>query len=191
MWLIVGLGNPGSRYARTPHNLGFDVACLLASRWGAAWKASRLVSAQVAEATVAGEPVHLMMPSTFMNLSGEAAAPHARYYKVNPLHVLAVADDVAIPWGKLRLRTGGSHGGHNGLRNLILHLGTDQFPRVRVGCAPEGWPGSLADYVLAQLKGDALARAEHMAQVAADAVELAVKSGMAKAQNTYNGYTAP
>lgn len=190
MWLIAGLGNPGPRYAQTAHNFGFEVCRLLAERHGMLLTAARQARGHVAEGFVAGEKVLFLLPSTYMNLSGEAVAPLARYYKVDTERVLAVCDDVAIPWGRLRLREGGSHGGHNGLRNIILHLGTDQFPRLRIGCAPENWKGDLAAYVLAPLRGEVLDLARHMVDVAADAVERAIKDGVPEAQNVYNGYDA-
>jgi PTH1 family peptidyl-tRNA hydrolase len=190
MWLIVGLGNPGSQYEETPHNLGFMTARLLASRHRLSWKSSPQFKGEIADGQIGDTPIKLLMPTTYMNLSGESAGPLARYYKINPARVLPISDDVALPWGRLRLRDGGSHGGHNGLRNLIVHLGTDRFPRIRIGCAPEGWRGELRDYVLAKLRGEALDLANHMAEVAADAVETAVKVGTAKAQNRYNSYDA-
>lgn len=190
MWLIVGLGNPGSRYQNTPHNLGFDVVGLLATRHGMAWSASRQAEAEVATGTIAGREVALMMPTTFMNLSGEAVGAYMRYYKINPMHVMAISDDVALPWGRLRMRNSGTHGGHNGLRNMILHLGTDAFPRLRIGCGPENWRGALRDYVLAKLTGDALELARHMVQISADAVEAVLKEGLDRAQTRFNGYDA-
>ena len=190
MWLIVGLGNPGSRYEQTPHNLGFMAARCFAARHGIRLGADSKWKAEVGRGTVGGEEVAVMLPLTYMNLSGESVGPYSRYFKIHPAHVLAISDDVAIPWGKLRIRTAGSHGGHNGLRSLIDHLGGDTFPRLRIGCEPENWRGELKDYVLANLKGDALKLAEHMAEICADATEVIVKSGTAKAQNQFNGYDA-
>lgn len=190
MWLIAGLGNPGSQYRNTVHNLGFMVTTKLAQRHGLSFKASRLARAEVAEGSIQNEPVQLVMPTTYMNLSGEAVGPIARFYKMHPHHVLAISDDTALPWGRVRIRDGGSHGGHNGLRSLIDHLGTDRYPRVRIGCAPEGWPGTLKDYVLAQLRGEALQLADHMAEIAADAVEEIISKGTQKAMNRFNSYDA-
>ncbi len=190
MWLIAGLGNPGSRYAETPHNMGFDAVGVLARRHKMVFGASRICSAEVATGEIAGNPVALIMPTTFMNLSGEAIVPFARYYKIPVEHVLAISDDVAIPWGRLRLREGGSHGGHNGLRNMILHFGGDRFPRLRIGCEPENWKGDLAAYVLAKLRGEALELARHMAEISADAIEELLARGIGKAMTRYNGYDA-
>lgn len=163
---------------------------LLARRHGLQFSASRHARAMVATGEIQGQEVALMMPTTFMNISGEAVAPFARYYKIDAAHILTVTDDVAIPWGRLRIRAGGSHGGHNGLRSIISQLGTDQFPRLRIGCEPEGWQGDLAAYVLAKLRGVARELATHMVEVSSDAVEKGLKSGMDKAQTAYNGYDA-
>ncbi len=190
MWLIAGLGNPGPRYAQTAHNFGFDVCHLLADRHAMVFGASRIARGHVAQGVIHGQKVFLLLPTTYMNLSGEAVAPLARYYRIEPGHVLGVCDDVAIPWGRVRLRAGGSCGGHKGLRSMIQHLGTDQFPRLRIGCAPENWRGDLAAYVLAPLRGEALDLARHMVDVAADAVEYVIRDGVAAAQNVYNGYDA-
>lgn len=190
MWLVVGLGNPGSRYEETPHNLGFEVVRLLATRHKMRWAASRQAQAEVARGEIGDLEVSLMMPLTFMNISGEAVGPYCRYYKIAPEHVLVVSDDVAIPWGRIRLRAGGSAGGHNGLKSLIQHLGTDQFPRIRIGCEPDGWRGDLAAYVLAKLRGEAAELAAHMTEIAADAAEATIKRGIGKAQGKFNGYDA-
>lgn len=190
MWIIAGLGNPGQRYDRTPHNLGFEAVRVLAMRHGMRWGDSRRAQALEAPGEINGQKVLLLQPLTFMNLSGEAVRPYATFYKVLPSKVLVLTDDVAIPWGKLRVRAGGSAGGHNGLRNLILHLGTDKFPRIRIGCEPEGWRGTLKDYVLCKLAGNALEIAEHMAQIGADATESILRDGVPKAQNEWNGYDA-
>jgi PTH1 family peptidyl-tRNA hydrolase len=190
MWIIAGLGNPGSRYEGTPHNLGFDVVRILAARHGLRYSASRTVRAEEATGFIGPEKVALLMPTTYMNLSGEAVVAYANYYKVEPENVLAITDDVNLPWGKIRVRPGGSHGGHNGLRNIIQHFGHDRFPRVRIGCEPEGWPGDLVAYVLAKLVKDARELADHMTQVTADTVEYILKNGVKSAQNEYNGYDA-
>lgn len=190
MWLLAGLGNPGSRYEDTPHNLGFEVVMLLARRHGLRWGPSRQARAEVATGEIAGTPVALMMPTTYMNLSGEAVVPFAKYYKIDAENILTVTDDVALPWGKVRMRVKGSHGGHNGLRNIIALLGTDAFPRLRIGCEPVGWQGDLASYVLAKLRGDARELATHMTEIAADAVEKSLKVGFEKAQGQFNGYDA-
>lgn len=190
MWLIVGLGNPGSRYEGTPHNLGFEVVRLLARRHGMTFRPSNRVRAYTADGMISGERCHLLMPTTFMNLSGEAAAPYARYYDIPDENVLTVSDDVNLPWGKLRIRRSGSHGGHNGLRNMILHLGTDKFPRVRIGCAPERPDINMVQYVLTKIWGEGLELAPIMVETAADAVETILAENVTAAMNKYNAFDA-
>lgn len=190
MWIIAGLGNPGDRFEATPHNMGFDVVRLFADRQGWSWKLSNKVKGEVCEGEFRGEPLRMVMPLTYMNLSGEAIGPLASWYKVPPERILVISDDTEIPWGRVRLRPKGSHGGHNGLRSIIQHLGTDAFPRLRIGCAPVGWRGDLAAYVLAKLRGDALDLEEHMVEIATDAVETLLTQGVDKAMTRFNRYDA-
>ena len=131
-WLVVGLGNPGPKYEWTRHNVGFLVIDQLADRENL--PVQRLKhKALTNTALIGGKPVLLMKPTTYMNLSGEAVGEAARFYKIPPDRVLVISDDVSLPQGKLRVRRSGSAGGHNGLKNIIAHLGTDQFPRIKVG----------------------------------------------------------
>lgn len=189
MWLIAGLGNPGARYEGTAHNLGFDAARVLAARHGMRFNACKKVRAEEATGQILGEKAAILLPTTYMNLSGEAVYPYAQYYKIPPANIIAITDDVNLPWGRLRIRPEGSHGGHNGLRNII-HFCGQKFPRIRIGCEPEGWQGDLAAYVLAKLAGNARELADHMAEIAADACETIVQKGVSKAQNEWNGYSA-
>ena len=148
MFLLVGLGNPGDKYARTRHNAGFDVIELLADKLNAPLN-KKLCKAKVAETRVGNERVALAQPQTYMNLSGESVAALMNWYKVPPENLVVCYDDVDLDFGRLRVRKGGSAGTHNGMRSIIYLLGRDDFPRVRVGMgrAPAGW--ELADYVLA------------------------------------------
>ena len=131
-WLVVGLGNPGGKYENTRHNVGFLVADELGER--GRFPIQRLkFKALTNTAEIGGQGVLVMKPTTYMNLSGEAVGEAARFYKIAPDHVLVISDDVSLPVGKLRIRTGGSAGGHNGLKSIIQHLGSDQFPRLKVG----------------------------------------------------------
>ena len=131
-WLLVCLGNPGREYANTRHNIGFLAADALEKRCGV--KINKLkYRALTGEVRLGGQRVLVLKPQTYMNLSGEAVKLAGGFYKIPPEHVLVISDDVALPLGKLRIRAGGSAGGHNGLKNIIAHLGTDQFPRIRVG----------------------------------------------------------
>ena len=185
-WLIVGLGNPGGQYDGTRHNAGFAVADELARRGGFAIQRLKF-KALTAAAEVGGQGALVMKPTTYMNLSGEAVGEAARFYKLTPDRVLVISDDVDLPLGKLRLRTGGSAGGHNGLKSIIQHLGSDRFPRLKVGVG--GKPHldyDLADWVLGKLQGEDKKVMDEAVKRAADAVECLLKDGADKAMNRYN-----
>lgn len=185
-WLVVFLGNPGTKYEMTRHNAGFMAGDAMAKAQGAAINRSRF-KALTGTCDIGGETVMLMKPQTFMNLSGEAVAQAVSFYKLAPDHVIVVSDEVALPIGKLRIRTKGSAGGHNGLKNIIALLGTDQFPRIRIGVGAAPHPDyDMADWVLSSFKGkdaeDILAAAAR----AAEAVECYITKGADRAMNLYN-----
>lgn len=185
-WLVVFLGNPGTKYEMTRHNAGFMAGDAMAKAQGAAINRSRF-KALTGTCDIGGETVMLMKPQTFMNLSGEAVAQAVSFYKLAPDHVIVVSDEIALPIGKLRIRTKGSAGGHNGLKNIIALLGTDQFPRVRIGVGAAPHPDyDMADWVLSSFKGkdaeDILAAAAR----AAEAVECYITKGADRAMNLYN-----
>lgn len=185
-WLVVFLGNPGTKYEMTRHNAGFMAGDAMAKAQGAAINRSRF-KALTGTCDIGGETVMLMKPQTFMNLSGEAVAQAVSFYKLAPDHVIVVSDEVALPIGKLRIRTKGSAGGHNGLKNIIALLGTDQFPRIRIGVGAAPPPDyDMADWVLSSFKGkdaeDILAAAAR----AAEAVECYITKGADRAMNLYN-----
>ena len=185
-WLGVVLGNPGTKYEMTRHNAGFMAGDAMAKAQGAAINRSRF-KALTGTCDIGGETVMLMKPQTFMNLSGEAVAQAVSFYKLAPDHVIVVSDEVALPIGKLRIRTKGSAGGHNGLKNIIALLGTDQFPRIRIGVGAAPHPDyDMADWVLSSFKGkdaeDILAAAAR----AAEAVECYITKGADRAMNLYN-----
>lgn len=185
-WLVVGLGNPGDQYDNTRHNVGFAVADELARRGG--FSIQRLKhKALTQSAVIGGQGVLVMKPVTYMNLSGEAVADAARFYKVAPDHVLVISDDVDLPVGKLRLRKSGSAGGHNGLKNIIQHLGTDQFPRLKVGVGGKPHPDyDMASWVLGKLQGQDKAVMDQAVERAADAVECLLEQGLERAMNRFN-----
>ena len=186
MYLIVGLGNPGAKYAHTRHNVGFLVIDQLADRENL--PVQRLKhKALTNTALIGGKPVLLMKPTTYMNLSGEAVRQAVDFYKVAPDHVLVVSDDTALAVGRLRIRRGGSAGGHNGLKNIIQHLGTDQFPRIRVGVGKKPHPDyNLADWVLSRFTEKEQKDLATALENAAAAAELIAKGDMDRAMNLYN-----
>ncbi len=185
-WLVVGLGNPGGQYENTRHNAGFLTADELARRGRFAIQRLKF-KALTAAVEISGQGVLMMKPTTFMNLSGEAVGEAARFYKIPPDHVLVISDDVSLPLGKLRIRTGGSAGGHNGLKSIIQHLGADQFPRVKVGVGEKPHPDyDMADWVLGKFQGEDKKVMDEAVKRAADAVECYLKDGPQKAMNRFN-----
>jgi PTH1 family peptidyl-tRNA hydrolase len=185
MRLVVGLGNPGERYRRTRHNVGFMVVDALAARAGV--RRGRVEQeAWVAEADVADERVLLVKPQTFMNRSGGAVEPLLRKYADGPGDALVVVDDVALELTQLRIRERGSHGGHNGLRSLVEALGSDEFPRVRVGIRRGDSPIDLAGYVLSEFEPDEVLVVQEVVGRAADAVECFLRDGPEAAMTRFN-----
>lgn len=185
-WLVVCLGNVGDKYDNTRHNIGFEVADELAERKNI--PIQKLKHRALTNTTeLGGKKVLLMKPVTYMNLSGEAAGEAARFYKVPADHVLVVCDDVSLPAGKLRVRKGGSAGGHNGLKSLIQHLGTDQFPRVKIGVGQKPHPDyDMADWVLGRFQGEDRKTMDAAVKRAADAVECFLKEGIDRTMNKFN-----
>ena len=186
-WLVVGLGNPGEKYENTRHNVGFLTVDELAER--ARVPVQKLkYRALTNTVELGGARALLMKPVTYMNLSGEAVGQAARFYKIPPERVLVISDDVSLPLGKLRIRKSGSAGGHNGLKNIIQHLGTDQFPRVKIGVGEKPHPDyDMADWVLSRFTGEDLKTITQAVKRAADAVECFVREGPDKAMNQFNG----
>jgi peptidyl-tRNA hydrolase, PTH1 family len=187
--LIVGLGNPGSQYDWTPHNLGFLVIDALAARHSIRVTRPE-AKALVGLGTIAGQDVVLVKPQTFMNLSGGSVRPLLEKYEADAAETIVISDDVALPSGKLRIRERGSSGGHNGLKSIIGSLGSNEFIRVRLGCQPEHPLGDMADYVLAPIRKPDRDAAMQMVAEAADAVEMIVAEGAQKAMARYNGRAA-
>lgn len=186
MWLIVGLGNPGPKYEWTRHNCGFLVIDELAQRAGREVRTPEC-QALTAKAVISGQQALLVKPQTFMNLSGAAVAALKQKHEIaNAANVLVLSDDLALPFGKLRIRPKGSAGGQNGLKSIIAKLGTQDFPRLRLGIAPEHPIANASEFVLSEFpKKDRNALAELVAQ-AADAVEVILTKDIAEAMSKYN-----
>ena len=185
-WLVVFLGNPGPRYEGTRHNAGFMAADALAKEKNLRIDRLRF-RALTASCELGGEKVLLMKPQTYMNLSGEAVSQAARFYKIPPEHILVVSDETALAVGKLRIRQKGSAGGHNGLKNIIACLGTEGFPRIRLGVgAPPHPEYEMIDWVLSTFQNQDAEDMQKAAQRAADAVECYIEKGPDRAMNLYN-----
>ena len=186
-WLLVGLGNPGDKYDNTRHNVGFAAIDQLAEELRVpVQKLKYRALTQTVE--LGGAKVLLMKPITYMNLSGEAVGEAARFFKIPADHVLVLSDDVSLPVGKLRIRKGGSAGGHNGLKNIIQHLGTDQFPRVKIGVGEKPHPDyDMADWVLGKFAGEDLKTITQAIERAGKAAECYIQDGPDKAMNKFNG----
>lgn len=187
----MGLGNPGDTYDGTPHNVGFEVLDRLAVRWGCAWRLRRRFSSRVARVRREGAELALVKPQTFMNCSGEAVGPAARYWGCRPQDVLVVVDDADLPLGGLRLRREGGSGGHRGLASLIAHLQSDAFGRVRVGVGRRAEGGDLAAQVLSRFADREREIVEAVVERACDAVACCVDTGMEEAMNRFNARRPP
>ena len=185
-WLVVGLGNPGAKYESTRHNMGFLVVDKLAQNEKLKFNKLRF-KAWTATWEVGGEKVLLMKPQTYMNLSGEAVGQAARFYKIPADHVLVISDDIALPAGKLRIRAGGSAGGHNGLKNIIQHLGTDRFPRIKVGVgSPLQAEHDIADWVTGKPMGEDQKVIIEALDKAVAAIPVLIEQGVDRAMNRFN-----
>jgi PTH1 family peptidyl-tRNA hydrolase len=183
--LVAGLGNPGGQYRGTRHNVGFEVVDLLARRHGLAFE-SAPADALLAKWRTNDEVILVAKALTFMNLSGPPIAELVRYYRVSLADLLIVSDDVNLPLGRLRLRPGGSEGGHNGLRSVADALGTVDYPRLRIGVGRGDAQRDLADHVLARFENDEQSGIEGAIARAADAVEAWSQQGFETVMNAYN-----
>ena len=185
MKLIVGLGNPGGEYRETRHNVGFQVVDALVEQFGQSVFEKRF-KGQMVRLRIGGESAILLKPMTYMNLSGESAGPAAGYFKIPPEDVIVIHDELDIEPGRIKLKKGGGHGGHNGLRSLIKHLPDANFVRVRIGVGrpPPRW--DAADYVLGKFTNDERSVIDEVIETAKDAVESILKEGLPAAMKVYN-----
>ena len=184
-WLIVGLGNPGQKYEKTRHNMGFLTVDLLAEKQGVKLNKVKFKSAYNI-LTFAGAKCLVMKPQTYMNLSGEAVREAVQFYKLPADHVLVIYDDVSLPVGKLRVRPTGSAGGHNGIKNIIAHLGTQNFPRVKIGTGAPGQDGDMIDWVIGVPSQADRKILEESFEKAIQAAACIIEHGCQKDMNDFN-----
>lgn len=186
MYIIAGLGNPGSKYEKTRHNAGWLCMDRLGEKYGV--KLDRVnFNALTASCMIHGQKCLLMKPTTFMNNSGEAIGAAANFYKVPPEQVIVLSDDINLVPGKLRIRRSGSAGGHNGLKSIIAHLGSDQFPRIRIGVGDRENPDfDLADFVLGKFTETDMKQMTEAFDAAIDSAELIVADNIMEAMNRHN-----
>jgi PTH1 family peptidyl-tRNA hydrolase len=188
-WLVVGLGNPGKEYAGNRHNVGFMVADLLAARVGAKFGRNRRAHADVAEGRLGfgGPKLILVKPLTYMNLAGAPVAQLSQFFKIPVENVVAVHDELDVPFGEIRAKRGGGEGGHNGLRSMSKSLATKDYARVRFGISRPPGRQDPADYVLSDFAGAERKELDFLVDRAADVVEAVVLEGVEWAQNKYHG----
>jgi len=184
--LVVGLGNPGSRYAKTPHNLGFEVVDLLAAELGATWQWRDSECSRIASCSLEKLELLLAKPQTYMNLSGEAVESLCRVFSFTVSDLIIVCDDLALPIGKIRIRTQGSAGGHNGLKSIIEALTRDDFARVRLGIAPDFEVSEAAEYVLAPVPDHFRQDFDLLVVGGKEAVKAICLDGVTAAMNQFN-----
>jgi PTH1 family peptidyl-tRNA hydrolase len=178
---VIGLGNPGDKYARTRHNAGFWFVDEVARRYGGSFRVDRKFQGEAARVRVDGVELHLLKPATYMNHSGRAVAALANFYKLAPESLLLVHDEIDLPPGTVRLKQGGGHGGHNGLRDTVKALGTREFARLRVGVGHPGHRDAVVPYVLSSAGRDEQALIDRSIDDAADALPLLLEGQWGKA----------
>ncbi len=185
--LIVGLGNPGDKYDQTRHNVGFEVVERLAKNWQLDWKKNNRFKGYYCEGAAPNMgKVRLLKPLTYMNHSGQAVRAVCDWYKFSPESVLIVYDDLDLPVGRLRLRLSGSAGGHNGMKSIISHLGTEDFPRLRIGIQPSEKNVDTVRYVLGKFSPDQQPYIKQALDTAPEVIEVGLKEGLQKAMSRYN-----
>ena len=188
MKIIVGLGNPGQQYANTPHSVGFEAVDAIAAEIGATWEEKRQFKCLMAKGTFAGLPVMLVKPQTYMNLSGESVAPVVKYHNATPADLLVIQDDIDLPVGRMRVRKNGSCGGHNGIRNIIERLGTQDFARLKLGVGKD--KSNVIAHVLGKFDPTTRKTMDLVVAEATKAAAAILRNGPDRAMNLYNGWTA-
>ena len=189
MKIVVGLGNPGAQYANTPHNVGFEAVDRIASSIGAVWEFKKAYNAMWCRGVFAGSPVICVKPQTFMNLSGDAVAPIVRYSNASPCDLVVLQDDIDLAAGRIRVRKGGSCGGHNGVRSIIERLGSTDFVRVKIGVGKD--KSDVVGHVLGKLSPEVRKVLDLSIAAAADAAAAVVRDGPDFAMNAFNAFRVP
>jgi peptidyl-tRNA hydrolase, PTH1 family len=190
--LIVGLGNPGTKYDRTRHNVGFDLVDSLAKRWQISLSERKQFQGIYGEGFGShNAKIRLLKPQTFMNLSGQSVRATIDWFKLQPASVLVVYDDLDLPLGKIRLRLSGSAGGHNGMKSIISHLGTQDFPRVRIGIGKSAGEKDTISHVLGKFSVIETPIVSEVIQLVNDSIELSLKKGIEPAMSLYNSRSIP
>ncbi|MBE9169717.1 aminoacyl-tRNA hydrolase [Pleurocapsales cyanobacterium LEGE 06147] len=185
--LIVGLGNPEPKYYKTRHNIGFDVVDAIADSWQISWKENRRFQGLFAEGLAPhGSKIRLLKPLTYMNRSGQSVRALTDWYNFTPQSVLVIYDDMDLPIGRLRLRLSGSAGGHNGIKSIISHLGSKDFPRLRIGIGKSDSKQETVNHVLGKFSPTEAKAIAQVLQLAVDAVEFSLKEGIEKTMSIYN-----
>ncbi|MGD1854880.1 MAG: aminoacyl-tRNA hydrolase [Leptolyngbyaceae cyanobacterium] len=193
--LLVGLGNPGKKYERTRHNIGFDVIDKLAQAWSTQLTDNKRFQGSAGEARTSGRRLILLKPATYMNRSGQSVRAAIDWYKIPPSDVLVVYDDMDLPTGRLRLRLSGSAGGHNGMKSIIAHLGTQDFPRLRLGISRSDSLASQSNravvgHVLGKFAPDERKTVDAVISLAEEAIEFSLRKGIERTMSLYNGREA-
>ncbi len=187
--LIVGLGNPEAKYEQTRHNIGFEAVDTLAQRWQLSWQENRRFQGLFTSGMVLGKKIFLLKPLTYMNRSGQSVRGVLDWYKLAPESVLVIYDDMDLPVGRLRIRLSGSAGGHNGMKSIISHLGTQNFPRLRIGIGKSSAEKGSVSHVLGKFSPQERLYLGEVMPLVLQATELGLKEGIAKAMSLYNGRT--
>jgi peptidyl-tRNA hydrolase, PTH1 family len=190
--LIIGLGNPGARYAQTRHNVGFDLLDSISKRWQISFADRKQFQGIYGEGFGNNNVrIRLLKPQTFMNLSGQSVRATIDWFKLPPESVMVVYDDLDLPLGKIRLRLSGSAGGHNGMKSIISHLGTQNFPRVRIGIGKSFGEKDTISHVLGKFSSEEIPIVKEVIELTNDSIELSLKQGVEKAMCLYNNRSIP
>jgi peptidyl-tRNA hydrolase, PTH1 family len=190
--LIIGLGNPGARYAQTRHNVGFDLLDSISKRWQIGFADRKQFQGIYGEGFGDNNVrIRLLKPQTFMNLSGQSVRATIDWFKLPPESVMVVYDDLDLPLGKIRLRLSGSAGGHNGMKSIISHLGTQNFPRVRIGIGKSFGEKDTISHVLGKFSSEEIPIVKEVIELTNDSIELSLKQGVEKAMCMYNNRSIP